>query len=64
MSWSHRVCGINVGDTVRYSRDWLQSTGTFTGDLPRAKSTVTSIKDYGSAKIATVDRGNEDIPDG
>ena len=63
MSWSNRVRGINVGDTVRYSRDWLQSTGTFTGDLPRAKGVVTAIRDYGSTKIATVDWGNEDIPE-
>ncbi|QEH36577.1 hypothetical protein OJF2_51610 [Aquisphaera giovannonii] len=63
MSWGNRVKDIQVGDTVRYSRRWLQSTGTHTGDLPRAKGTVTAIKDYGSTKIATIDWGNPEIPE-
>lgn len=63
MSWSNRVNKIGVGDQVRYSRQWLQSTGTFTGDLPRAKGVVTAIKDYGSTKIATIDWGNPEIPE-
>lgn len=63
MSWGNRVKGIEVGDTVRYSRQWLQSTGTHTGELPRAKGVVTAIKDYGSTKIATIDWGNPDIPE-
>lgn len=63
MSWGNRVKDIQVGDTVRYSRQWLQSTGTHTGELPRAKGTVTAIKDLGSTKIATIDWGNPDIPE-
>jgi len=63
MSWGNRVKDIQVGDTVRYSRQWLQSTSTHTGDLPRAKGTVTAIKELGSLKIATIDWGNPDIPE-
>jgi len=63
MSWGNRVKDISVGDTVRYSRQWLQSTGTHTGDLPRAKGTVTAIKDLGSLKIATIDWDKPDVPE-
>ena len=58
MSWGNRVKGIEVGDTVPYSRAWLQSTSTTTGDLPRAK-----IKDLGSLKIATIEWDKPDIPE-
>jgi hypothetical protein len=63
MSWGNRVKAIEIGDTVRYSRAWLQSTSTFTGDLPRAKGIVTAIKDLGGLKIATIDWGNPEIPE-
>ena len=63
MSWADRVKGISVGDQVRYSRNWLQLTSTFTGDLPRAKGTVTAIKDYGSTKIATIEWDKPDLPE-
>jgi hypothetical protein len=63
MSWGNRVKAIEVGDQVRYSRNWLQSTSTFTGDLPRAKGTVTAIKDLGSLKIATIDWDKPDLPE-
>jgi hypothetical protein len=61
--WKNKTKGINVGDTVRYSQTWLQSTSTFTGDLPRAKGKVTAIKDLGGLQIATIDWGNPDIPE-
>jgi hypothetical protein len=63
MSWSNRVKNIGVGDTVQYSRQWLQSTSTFTGDLPRAKGVVTAIKGYGSTKIATIEWDRPDVPE-
>ncbi|WP_152051773.1 hypothetical protein [Tautonia marina] len=63
MTWQNRIKGIQVGDTVRYSRTWLQSTGTITGDLPRAKGIVTAIKDLGSTKIATIEWDKPDIPE-
>ena len=63
MSWGNRVKDISVGDTVRYSRTWLQSTSTHTGEIPRAKGIVTAIKDLGGLKIATIDWGNPEIPE-
>lgn len=62
MTWGNRVRGISVGDTVRYSRQWLQSVQA-DAELARAKGVVTAIKDYGSTKVATVDWGSEDIPE-
>ena len=61
--WGNKSKGIDVGDTVQYSRAWLQSTSTFTGDLPRAKGKVTAIKDVGDLQIATIDWGNPEIPE-
>jgi hypothetical protein len=63
MTWSNRVKNIGVGDTVQYSRQWLQSTGTHTGNLPRAKGVVTAIKSYGSTKIATIEWDRPDVPE-
>jgi hypothetical protein len=51
MSWDNRVMDIRTGDTVRHSRTLLQSTGAYTGDFPRAKATVTSIKDLGDLQV-------------
>jgi hypothetical protein len=62
VTWANRAKGIEVGDNVRYSRNWLQSTATHTGDLPRAKG-ITAIKDLGSLKIATIDWDLPDIPE-
>ena len=47
MSWSDRTLTIQVGDRVAYSRKFLQSIGSFTGDLPFARGTVTEIKTLG-----------------
>lgn len=55
---------IQVNDRVKYSRDWLRSTGQFTGDIPFARGTVTAIKEYGGGlRLATVDWKNPDIPE-
>jgi hypothetical protein len=62
MNWQSRTAKINVGDEVKYSRDWLRSTSQITGDIPFAKGTVTEIKDYGSTSIAIIDWGNPEIP--
>jgi hypothetical protein len=61
--YGNKAAGIEVGDTVQYSRTWLRSTSTFTGDFPRAKGKVTAIKDLGGLQIATIDWGNPDIPE-
>ena len=62
-SWGNKTAGIDVGDTVQYSRTWLRSTSTFTGDFPRAKGKVTAIKDVGDLQIATIDWDKPDLPE-
>jgi hypothetical protein len=55
---------IRCGDKVKYSRNFLRSTGMYTGDIPFAKGIVTNIKDYrGGLKIATIDWRNPEIPE-
>lgn len=36
------------GDRVRFSRAWLQSTATYTGELPRLRGTVAAICSFRS----------------
>jgi hypothetical protein len=60
--WQKRISKIEVGSEVKYSREWLKSTGTYTGELPFAKGKVTAIKDLGGLQIATIDWNNEEIP--
>ncbi len=63
MTWTGRTQPINVGDTVRYSADWLRSTGNITGDLPFAKGTVTALQVLSpDVTLATIDWQNPDIP--
>lgn len=45
---------LNVGDRVMYSRDWLRSTGTYTGDLPRKRGVIKEIENLGGLKLAVV----------
>jgi hypothetical protein len=59
---------IQVGDQVKYRREFLQSTGQYTGCIPFARGTVTSLKRLGnstsSTVIACVDWGKhyDDVP--
>ena len=36
-----------MGDTVAYSRRFLQSISCFTGDMPQARGKVTGLKELG-----------------
>ncbi len=53
---------IAIGDKVGYSRAFLKSTGMFTGDIPRAKGTVTALQPFGGGNLATIDWDLPDIP--
>ena len=54
---------VHVGDKVRYSVQWLRSTGNYAGDIPHAKGVVTAIEPIsGTSYLAVVDWGNPDIP--
>ncbi len=54
--WARRTQRIQVGDTVAYSKSFLQSTGQYTGDVPHARGKVTALvpvgKDLTLAEIA------------
>lgn len=50
----HNPGTLNVGDRVMYSRDWLKSTGTYTGEIPQKKGVIKEIQDLGSLRLATV----------
>ena len=62
MTWKDRTAKIAVGDIVKYSRDFLRSTGQITGPIPFAEGKVESIKDLGGLQIATVAWNTEEAP--
>ena len=47
---------IAIGSRVRFSRAWLQSTCSYTGDVPFLRGTVTAIHAFKSCPpLVTVD---------
>jgi len=60
--WTSRTAGIQAGDRVAYSRQWLRSTGQMTGDVPQARGTVTRIEPLGSISLAVVEWDQPDLP--
>lgn len=53
---------LEVGDKVQYSKAWLRSTGSYTGDFPRAKGVITKLEKLGSLFLAVIDWNYPDIP--
>jgi len=53
---------LKVGDIVQYSKKWLRSTGSHTGDLPRAKGKITKLDKLGAMDLAHIDWDKKDIP--
>lgn len=57
---------MKIGDRVKYSRDFLRSTGQFTGPIPFARGIIQEISLVGNTlKLATVVWDNdilEEIP--
>ena len=63
MSWKDRAQPVKIGDTVAYTKQWLQSTGSYTGDLPRAKGKITGLKQLGSElTLAEIEWDTPDLP--
>ena len=61
--WVKRTQAIQVGDTVAYSKAFLQSTGQFTGDAPHARGKVTALKELGKdVTLADIDWDKPDLP--
>ncbi len=61
--WTKRTQPIRVGDTVGYSKRFLQSTGQYTGDAPFARGKVTALLPLGSdTTLAEIDWDKSDLP--
>jgi hypothetical protein len=62
-NWTKRTQPIKVGDTVGYSKQFLQSTGQYTGDAPFARGKVTELLSLGSDTVlAEIDWDRPDLP--
>lgn len=50
---------FKAGDKVRFSSDWLKSTGQVTGEVPFMRGVVTAVKDLSEDRqIVTVRWGS------
>ncbi len=58
-----RISPVKVGDKVMYSRQWLRSTGQFTGDICFAKGTVKALQALGEVMLAVIDWDGADLPE-
>jgi hypothetical protein len=62
------AASLKVGDRVRYSRNFLRSTGQYTGDVPFAKGRIVGfevlgpVSDPDVTKLAEIDWENCDCP--
>ena len=62
-TWRERSQPIQVGDTVGYSKQFLQSTGQYTGDVPFARGKVTALLPLGSETVlAEIEWNSPDLP--
>ncbi|QOV92106.1 hypothetical protein [Humisphaera borealis] len=62
MEWSKRATGIEIGDTVAYSRRFLQSTGQYTGEAPHARGKVTGLSAVAGLVLVEIDWSGADLP--
>jgi hypothetical protein len=62
MTWKKRIQPIKVGDKVAYSKTFLQSTGSYIGDIPFARGEVTALISLGETTLAEIAWDNADMP--
>jgi len=62
MNWKERTQDIKVGDTVAYSKAFLQSISAYTGDMPQARGKVTALVPVGEVTLAAIDWNLPDLP--
>ena len=63
MEWTKRTAPVEIGYTMAYSKQFLQSTGQLTGDAPAARGTVTGLTTLGNLVLAEIAwDGNADLP--
>jgi len=63
MSWATRTSPIHVGDTIAYSKRFLQSIGCHVGDMASARGHVTAIESAGEVVLARIDWDTPGLPD-
>ncbi len=62
-TWRERSQPIQVGDMVGYSKQFLQSTGQYTGNVPFARGKVTALLPLdGGVTLAEIDWDKPDLP--
>jgi hypothetical protein len=62
-NWRNRTQPIKVGDMVGYSKQFLQSTGQYTGDAPFARGKVIALHPLGSdTLLAEIQWDKPDLP--
>ena len=62
-NWTKRTQSIKVGDIVGYSKQFLQSTGQHTGDVPFARGKVTDLLSLGGdVTLAQIDWDHDGLP--
>lgn len=62
-NWRNRTRPIKVGDLVGYSKQFLQSTGQYTGDAPFARGKVIALHPLGETILAEIEWDKFELPD-
>jgi hypothetical protein len=61
--WTSKSRAINVGDTVAYSKTFLQSTGQYTGNVPHARGKVLALHQLSpETTLAEIEWEKPDLP--
>jgi hypothetical protein len=64
MSWRQRqkTQALQVGDTVAYSKQFLNSISCYTGDMPQARGTITALIPIGEVTLAEITWNLPELP--
>ena len=62
MTWAKKTQPIKVGDKVAYSKAFLQSTGSYAGDIPHARGEVTALFSLGEVTLAEIAWDTPEMP--
>jgi hypothetical protein len=62
MAWTERTAGVQIGDTVAYSKQFLQSTGQYTGDVPLARGKIIGFTTLVDTLLAEIEWDRGDLP--
>lgn len=54
---------LKLRDTVRFSSEWLRSTGSHSNEMAQAKGTIVGLVALGSTTLALVEWDKPDLPD-